>query len=146
MTYNANKILTLICAALCLTSCAGLLEDEADAFVGTYSVSAYKTMYWGGDYGSLAKSGTLVISKISSERVEASGFFSASGNVVGGSVYFESSSEYYTNGEYINTSYSAATLSGNLLSVTITDTGQAMYNGRLYPFNNTTRISARRME
>ena len=78
---SSNKTLSLLIAigALSLSSCS---KDEntstdncADRFVGTYAVSVIEQVVWGNDSGTLTDTGTLIISKISDEQVQAKGFF-----------------------------------------------------------------------
>lgn len=47
------------------------MQDDADAFIGTYSIDITQHVKWGGDSGTLHNSGTLTITKLSPTTLEA---------------------------------------------------------------------------
>ena len=97
-------------------------SDDADAFVGTYSVSVVEHVVWGTASATLTDTGTLKIIKISSNRVQTSGYFRTQGEVVGNIVYFEAMHSSDSEG-YLDDVFGPATLSGNVITVTGNTTG-----------------------
>ena len=71
-------------------ACTKIEDDEADLFVGTYTVSTIENVIWGGSSGTLTDNGIFRISKVSSNRVRVSGYFNTYGNVIGSSLYLDS--------------------------------------------------------
>ena len=141
-----NSILKSIMLATMGTiflSCSGTLinVDDADAFVGTYNVSVVEQVVWGNDSGTLTNTGTLIITKISANRVQTSGFFRTQGEVTGKTVYFEAMHTSDSEG-YTDDVFGPGTLNGNVLTVTGNSTGQLRYNGILYPYRRTASITA----
>lgn len=132
-----KHVFTIIAITLCVimnTACTK--EDDADAFVGTYSVSTIENVVYGGNSGTLTNSGMLLISKVSANRVKTSGYFETYGEVVGSSVYFES---YYASDAYgyFTAVFGVGTLNGNVLTFSCTMSGKLGENGVLYPFTST---------
>lgn len=84
----------------------------------------------------------LSITKLSSDRVRATGYINSDGSVVGSSIYFEPAYGSDSYG-YMTTTYSPATLSGDVLTVTATSSGQLATTayGKLYPFRGTEQIT-----
>lgn len=127
-----------------LVSCSKepVKSDDADAYVGTYSVSIIENVVWGNDSGTLNDNYTMRIEKISSNKVKLiSDFIYEEADVVGNIIYipgdtFSDSSGYYTR------SYSQGVLSGNVLTVTRYHTGQLASYGVLYPYRSTATITA----
>ncbi len=118
------------------TSC--LKEDDADAFVGTYYVTAITTATSGGSSYSYSSNSTLNIRKVSANRVQTSGWFSTYGNVIGNTVYFDS---YSCNESDFRVTYSfnAGLLNGNVLSVSDMCSGSSLHYGTWYPYYSTTQ-------
>lgn len=127
-----------------LLSCSkdetGSTGNDADRFVGTYSISVTEQVVWGSDSGTLTDTGVLTITKISDTQVRASGFFNDIGEVTNSAIYFESIKTSDSAG-YMTTTFSPATLSGNVLTMTATSTGQLPYNGVRYPYRSTQQIT-----
>ena len=125
-----------------ITSCTSTLqkEDDADAFVGTWKVSTVEHTVWGSSSGTLTETGTLLITKISANRVQTSGFFRTQGEVVGNVVYFEAMHSSDSAG-YLDDVFGPATKSGNVITVTGYTTGQLKDNGKLYPYRRTAEIT-----
>lgn len=143
---SSNKTLSLLIAigALSLSSCS---KDEntsrdncADRFVGTYVVSVIEQVVWGNDSGTLTDTGTLIISKISDEQVQAKGFFNCVGEIANYCIYFESIRSSDSAG-YMTTSFGPATLSGNVLTMTAVSIGKLGHSGVLYPFRSNQKIT-----
>ena len=114
-------ILLLVCVGL-NTACTKIGDDEADAFVGTYTVSTVENVTWGGSSGIITDNGVLRISKLSANRVKVSGYFDTYGNVIGSSIYMDS----YTSSDYTGTStivFGVGVLNGNVLTLTSTMNG-----------------------
>lgn len=135
-------IICTISTFFLLVSCSGPLgRDDADAFVGTWNVSTIDHVVWGAASGTLTDTGTLQISKISSNRVQTSGYFQTQGEVVGNVVYFEPM--HYSSGsaEYLDTVFGPATLKGNVITVTLNTTGQLKNNGIAYPYRATSETT-----
>ena len=63
---------------------------NADAFVGRYSVSTIENITWGNDSGTLTDYGNIDITKVSSSRIQVSGYFNTFGEVSGNNLYLES--------------------------------------------------------
>ena len=140
--YKKEFAFLLLAVGLLFSSCSGTLnkEDEADAFVGTWSVSVVEDVVWGASSGTLTDTGTLFITKISANRVQTGGYFRTEGEVVGNVVYFEAmhSSDY---AGYIDSVFGPATLSGNVITVTGNSTGQLKDNGKAYPYRRTAKMT-----
>ena len=114
-------ILLMLCVGL-NTACTKIENDEADAFVGTYTVSTVENVTWGGSSGMITDSGVLSISKLSANRVKISGYFNTYGNVIGSSIYLDS----YTSADYTGTStivFGVGILEGNVITLTSTMNG-----------------------
>lgn len=137
-----RKLTTIIVCYLLLLSC---VEEEekttADVFIGIYSISVTEQVIWGNDSGTLTDTGTLSITKISDTKVRASGFINTIGEIANSAIYFEpiQASDSYG---YLTTTFSPVILSGNVLTMTATSTGQlaTTANGVLYPFRSTQQI------
>lgn len=143
MNRSLKKIALFLSCAFLFPACNGTLDsvDDADAFVGTYNVSVVEHVVWGGDSGTLTNTGTLVITKISANRVQTSGFFRTQGEVTGKTVYFEAMHSSDSEG-YMDDVFGPGNLNGNVLTVTGNTTGQLKYNGVLYPYRRTAEITA----
>lgn len=138
------SLLAVIVSVAMFISCSKepVKSDDADAYVGTYSVSIIENVVWGTDSGTLNDNYTMRIEKISSNKVKLiSDFIYEQADVVGNIIYipgdsFSDSSGYYTR------SYSQGVLSGNVLTVTRYHTGQLASYGVLYPYRSTALITA----
>lgn len=117
-----------------LTSCSK--TDDADAFVGRYSVSTVENVIWGGSSGTVTDNGTLTITKISSSQVQTSGYFNTVGEVVGSNLYLESRTTSDSSGT-LTIVFGTGVLNGNVLTLSSTMSGRLANNGVLYPFNST---------
>ena len=137
-----KRFLLFIASVFALASCSGALdkEDEADAFVGTWNVSVVEHVVWGSASGTLTDTGTLIITKISANRVQTSGYFRTQGEVVGNVVYFEAMHSSDSAG-YMDDVFGPATLNGNVITVTGNTTGQLKDNGVAYPYRRTAEIT-----
>lgn len=143
MKLIMKRLMSFVAVLLTLffTSCSKeSLSDDADAFVGTYSVSVVEYVVWGAASATLTDTGTLMITKISSNRVQTSGYFRTQGEVVGKTVYFEAMHSSDSEG-YLEDVFGPATLSGNVITVTGKTTGQLKDNGKLYPYRRTSEIT-----
>ena len=118
-------------------------EDPADNFVGTYFVRAVGNVVWGNSSGVVTDSGYLSISKVSADRVQTDGFLSVSGNVSGNTVYFESTFETKGNA-YLTTTFEPATKKSDVFYLSCEITGQLPSGGRLYPYNEKTKMTLKR--
>lgn len=121
--------------ALCVAmNIACSKEDDADAFVGTYSVSTIENATWGGWSGTLTDNGVLYITKVSSTRVKATGYFSTTfGEVVGSNLYLESKTTSDSAGT-LTIVFGVGVLNGNVLILSSTMSGRLGENGVYYPF------------
>lgn len=137
-----NRIIITTISALLFISCSRNIKiaNDADAFVGTYTISEVEQVKWGNDSGTLTDTGTLFITKISATRVQATGYFRTQGEVVGNIVYFEPTHTEDSAG-YIDSVYGPGILTGNVLTITGTSTGKLRYNGVLYPWSRTAQIT-----
>ena len=126
-----------------ITSCSksGLDTDDADAFVGTYNVSVVENVVWGYDSGTINDNGTFIITKLSANRVQVTGYITTQGEVTGSQLYLEGGN-YSDSSGYFSTSYGVGTLVGNVLTFTANQTGQLASNGILYPYRNTSYFTA----
>ena len=119
-----------------------VISDDADAFVGTYSISIVEHVVWGNDSGTLNDNGTLIIEKVSANKVKLiSEFIYETADVVGSMIYipgdtFSDSAGYYTR------SYSNGMLNGHIITVTRYHTGKLASYGVLYPYRSTAQITA----
>lgn len=127
---------TIIALTLCVflnTACTK--EDDADAFVGTYSVSDIENVTCAGMSHTSTFTGTLNISKVSANRVQTSGWFSTFGEVIGNAVYFESYT--YTSSESsLTTAFSSGSINGNVLLFTTTTSGMMKLSGSWYSYSS----------
>lgn len=119
-----------------VTSCSKEKEDEADAFLGTYSVSTIENITWGGSSGTLTDNGMMTIAKVSSSRVQLSGYISTFGEVVGKNIYLESTTSTGSSGS-LTFVFGTGTLNGNVLTFSTTATGQLKYNRVYYSYYST---------
>ena len=118
------------------TSCSKTYD--ADAFVGRYSVSTVENATWGAWSGTLTDNGTLIITAISSNQIQTSGYFNTTGKVVGSKLYLESKTTSDSSGT-LTIVFGTGVLDGDVLSLTSTMSGQLGENGVLYPFYSTAR-------
>ena len=114
-----------------VTSCNK--QDDADAFVGTYSASATSTVTWGGMTYSNATTGTMQITKISANRVQTSGWFNTFGEVVGNAIYLESCSHNASDFQVTNV-FGVGALNGNVLTFSCSTSGKTLSYGTWYPY------------
>lgn len=108
-------------------------QDDADAFVGTYSASATATVTSGGTTYSNATTGTMHITKISANRVQTSGWFNTYGEIVGNAIYLESCS-YNVSDFMVTNVFGVGTLNGNVLTFSCTTSGKTLSYGTWYPY------------
>ena len=137
-------ITILICTSIC--SCTQMdtsnNRDDADAFIGTYSITIVEDVVWGNDSGTLNDNGTLQIKKISANKVQLiSEFIYEQADVVGNNIYIPGDT-FSDNAGYYTRSYSNGTLNGNVLSITRYHTGKLASYGILYPYRSTAYITA----
>lgn len=131
---------TFMCLACLFLGNSCNKEDYADDYVGIYNVSVVENVTWGNSSGTLTDSGVLSITKVSGSRVKLSGFISTYGEVTGSSIYLESSTASDASGT-ITTVFGTGILSGNVLSLSATSTGQLKSNGVFYPFTSFDRFT-----
>lgn len=134
--------LVLISFSFIVTSCSengGI--DDADAFVGNYTLSVVEDVVWGNVAGSINDNGFLTISKISENKVKINGYIVAEGEVIGKYLYIKGDN-YSDSYGYFSTSYGEGKLKGNVLTFTAYQTGQLADNGILYPYRNTSYFTA----
>ena len=135
------RILTvLLTIILTFSSCIKDKEGDADQYVGIYKVSVVQNVTWGGSSSTLTDSGTITITKLSSNQIQVRGYFSTNGRVSGNTVYFESMSSSDEAGN-INTVFDAGIYNGGIITVNATRTGQLRNNGVLYPFTSIDRMT-----
>ena len=113
-------------------------EDDADAFVGTYSVSTIENATWGGFSTTLTDNGTLRITKVSDNRVHVSGYFNTYGSAVGNCLYLESYTTSDSSGS-LTIVFGTASLNGTVITLSSTTSGSLKYQGISYPFHATSR-------
>lgn len=135
-----KKLAVVLCALFVVFATSCTKDGNAEAFVGTYNVSTVEHVTWGNDSGTLTDTGILYITKVSSNRVRTSGYFSTEGEVVGNSVYFESMYAQDAAG-YTTTVFGTGNLNGNVLSFTCNSSGQLAYNGVMYPYYSTAQMT-----
>ena len=135
--------LFILAGAILLNSCSKIEPDDAEAFVGTYNVSVIENVVWGNDSGTLNDNGTIVISKLSANRVSVRGYISTEGEVNGSSLFLEGTSSSDSYG-YLTVSFGEGMLSGNVLTFSAVQTGQLSTtpNGTRYPFRNVSFFTA----
>ncbi len=141
-----NFFIACILLGFTLISCEKTkeLEDDADAFVGTYSASVVDHVVWGYDSGTINNNGTLTIKKISSTKVQVYGMgIYTTGEVSGSMIQLEGTYASDSAG-YFTTSFGMGYLSGNILRFTANRTGKlaSSSNGVLYPYRSTLDYTA----
>lgn len=137
---------SIIALTLCVvlnTACTK--EDDADAFVGTYSVSTIQNATWGGSSATLTDNGVLRITKVSATRVQTTGYFSTFGEIVGSNIYLESKTETDSNGS-LTIVFGVGVLNGNVLTLSSTMSGRLGENGVYYPFYSTAQHTCIKQE
>ena len=146
--YNVNTMKHLfyfvlfLCFAL-LNSCSNdnTEIDDADAFVGVYSVSVIENVVWGSGSGTINDNGMIRITKLSANRVQINGYIDTQAEISGTYIFLEGG-KYSDSSGYFTTSYGRGTLDGNVLTFTANQTGQLASNGVLYPYRNTSYFTA----
>ena len=135
-----KKLLLGIVGVLLVATTSCVKTNNADAFVGTYSVSTIEHVTWGSDSGTLTDNGTFIITKVSSSRIQVSGYLNTFCDVVGNSLYLES---YTTSDSYgrLTIVFDTGVLKGNVLTLPSTTTGQLKYNGVPYPYHASTQMT-----
>lgn len=131
-----KHIFRIMVLALCValnTACSK--EDDADAFVGKYTVSDIENSTCAGMSHTNTLTGTLYIQKVSSNRVQTSGWFNTFGEVVGNSVYFESCSTVDSDMSLTN-AFGVGSLNGTVLTFTTTTTGMMKLSGSWYSYTS----------
>ena len=138
--YGMKKLLLLSFMVLLIVASSCTKTGNADAFVGHYSVSTIENVTWGNDSGTLTDNGTFSITKVSSTRIQVSGYLNTFGEVVGNSLYLES---YTTSDSYgsLTIVFGTGVLNGNVLTLPSTTTGQLKYNGVPYPYHASTQMT-----
>lgn len=131
-------LLSFVVLLTIATSCSK--ANNADAFVGQYAVSTIENVTWGNDSGTLTDNGIFTITKLSSSRIQVSGYINTFGEVIGNSLYLESYTTSDSSGE-LTIVFETGVLKGNVLTLQSTTTGQLKYHGVLYPFYSTARMT-----
>lgn len=137
--YNKLKTYAaiLFTAAILLSCSKDKDNDDADKFIGTYTVSAIDHVTWGRDSKTLTDSGKLRISKISASRIKTTGIFATQGEVIGSTVYFAPITASDATGYFTRTFY-PATITGNVLTINMYSSGKL----EGYPFTSNTYFTA----
>lgn len=129
-TRSIRKPFTLLIAtiaALALAlSCSK--RDDAQAFVGNYTVNIMESMTMFGQTKINYYNGRLVISKVSPTRVKVSGYLNTYGDVNGNTIYLEPTSDR-TSDSSMDTVFEPGKLSFNVISFESMTVGQ-ISNGR----------------
>lgn len=140
-----KRLCALIISFMLLFSCSKESKEEnADKFVGTYSISATEYVTWGSASGTLSNTGTLYISKKTESSVSTNGFFSTNGSITESTIYFEGFNTSDATG-YITYTFSPATLNGNVMFFTVYASGRLADNGVSYPYRMTSNVTAIKM-
>lgn len=136
MKKNLHGLALLLLIIILITACKK--QDDADAFIGTYSVSTTLTSTWAGMSHTNALSGTMDITKISANRVHTTGWISTFGEIVGNTIYFESYD--YSEPEFTVTCvFGPGALNGNILTFNCTESGQIQSFGNWYNYYSTSQ-------
>ena len=130
-------------------SCVELsTEDDADQFVGIYSMSITESVVWGSASGTLSSVGALTITKINASKIAVNAqygnngeFFRTTGEVSGNMLALEGISTQDSSG-HITTTFSTAELNGNILTFYMYNGGTLKDNGIAYPYRSTSMITA----
>lgn len=132
--------------SLTSTSCIGLIaEDPADKFVGDYSYNDTYSVNWGSASGSFTNSGSFTISKQSSNTVYISSPWNTTATATGIILNISPTHQSDYSG-YVNYTFSSASLSGGMLSITYHGMGSVKYsNGISYPYSCQGNIMARKV-
>lgn len=142
------NLILLALYSLSLIACSGMTSepapDPADAFVGYYEVSTIENVTWGSSSGTINNTSEMYIDKLSSNRVQAYGYISTEGEIVGNKVYFEPHSITDSKYGYLNYVYDEGVLNGNVLTLSSVMTGQLSEKeyGTKYPVRSTIKIIA----
>lgn len=131
-------ILTISAFIFGMTACTN--NDDADAFVGTYSVSTIENVVWGSSSGTLNDIGTLTIRKTSPNQVQVTGMYNTTGEVIGDYLYLVAYSVADASGSLTYT-FNAGYLNGNVLTFNAYYTGQLKSNGTLYPIRSNAQVT-----
>ena len=133
-----HLFIALTVATIILTSCTK--TNNADVFVGLYNVSTIENITWGNDSGTLTDNGSFVITKLSSSRIQVSGYINTFGEINGNKLYLESYTTSDSNGT-LTIVFETGTLDGNVLILPSTTTGQLKHQGIFYPYRATTKMT-----
>lgn len=137
-----RTIAILLTVVLSFSTCTKTtIEDDADKFVGVYSVSVVQNVTWGSSSGTLTDSGTIMITKISSNQVQVSGYFNTQGRVSGNNIYLNSTTESDSSGS-ITTVFGIGIYNGGVITLTGTSSGWLGSNGVQYTYSSTGRFTA----
>ena len=136
-----RTIIIIITVALSFCTCTKDADGDADMYVGVYSVSVVENVTWGGSSGTLTDNGTITITKLSSNQVKVTGYFSTTGRVSGSTINLEGMSTSDSSGS-INTVFGTGIYNGGTITISSTRTGQLKSNGVMYPFTSRDQITA----
>ncbi len=126
----------LLLIIILITACKK--QDDADAFIGTYSVSTTLTSTWAGMSHTNALSGTMDITKITANRVHTTGWISTFGEIVGNTIYFESY-DYSEPDFTVTCVFAPGVLNGNVLTFNCTESGRIQSFGNWYNYYSTSQ-------
>ena len=111
----------------------GSMED----LLGTYLVSVEEDVIWGGSSGKTNDSGTIVVTRMSNNKVQLSGLISTQGELVDGNLnlYPETNIDSYG---HLTTTYKSVLFGAGILTVWAEVSGQLATtpNGTRYPFSS----------
>ena len=138
---NIWTILFMLSVVFSFCTCTKETDSDADMYVGVYSVSVVEYVTWGGSSGTLTDNGTITITKLSSNQVKVTGYFSTTGRVSGTTINLEGMTTSDAAGT-INTVFGTGIYNGGTITLTSTRTGQLKNNGVMYPFTSRDQITA----
>ena len=132
------KIWLILMMLSFMVACSSNDDDYAD-FSGFYDVSVVENVMWGNTSGTLNKTGVIGI-KVVGSQATVEGFISTTGQIAGNILYLNGTTSQ-GGGEYLTTTFSPATLTGNVLSFIVYQSGKLKSNGVLFPFSSNAQFT-----
>lgn len=117
-----RNVISVLLVVIAFAGCTKVEQDDADKFVGTWSLALTSDMRWGYDRGVISENGTLRIQKKSADEVWVSGFYNTTATVSGNNLYLKAFSAQDAVGS-LNYTFGAWTLSGSQMSVSVSESG-----------------------
>lgn len=117
-----RNIISVLLVVIAFAGCSKVEPDDADKFVGTWSLALTSDVRWGYDRGVISENGTIHIQKKSANEVWVTGYYNTTATASGNNLYLKQFTAQDQTGSLTYT-FGAWTLSGSQMSVSISDSG-----------------------